>query len=161
MPYDVKNIYDVKVVLMLLSESVATRLREKGFYASQVQIDIKNFDLKSFSRQMPLEYSTNSAQIIFNTALKLFNENVEKGYAIRSLSVRASKLSKNVVEQIDLFGNNNKSLKERALESMSDNIRNRYGWASIQKGIMLTNRDLALINPTNDNSIQNIAFFKG
>lgn len=161
MPYDLDNINDIKVILMLLSESVSARLRMKSLYSSCIQLDIKRSDLSHYSRQMMLNSYTNSTEDIFNSAVKLFNENTEKDYSVRSLSVRACKLSSRDKSQLTFLPLSLNDKRAEALGKMRDKIRNRYGWASIQKAIMLTNTDLALINPTNDNSIQNIAFFRG
>lgn len=63
--------------------------------------------------------------------------------------------------QLSLIDGKTDDKKAEALGIMRDNIRKRYGWSSLQKGIMLTNRELALINPACDNSIQKIAFYRG
>lgn len=160
-PYDLIKIDDVKVILMLLSESVSTRMRNKGFYSSCIQLDIKSSDLSVFSRQTSLSAPINSAEDIFNTSLKIFKNNIHSQFCIRSLSIRATKLSKNEISQLSLFNDEKNINNNKALGEMRDKIRNKYGWSSLQKGIMLTNPDLALINPTGNNSIQNIAFFKG
>lgn len=161
MPYDLSEINDVKVILMLLSESVSARLREKKLFTSCIHLDIKRANLTTFSRQITLPYLTNSTKTIFNYALKIFNENTDMSFSIRSLSVRACKLSKKETSQLTFLNNTKITKNEKALGIMEDKIRDKYGWASLQKGIMLTNRELALINPISNDSIQKIAFFKG
>lgn len=160
-PYDLKTVEDVKVVLMLLSESVSARLRAKKLYGSCIQLDIRKSDLKSFSRQVTLEYATNSTECIFNSALNIFKREMKDSFSVRSLSVRAAKLSASSMPQISLDKKLYQPSTEILLDNMCDKIRSKYGWASIQKGLMLTNRELAYINPISDDSIQNIAFFKG
>ncbi len=146
-PYDLTKTDDVKVILMLLSERVSERMRSKGFYCSCIHLDIKNADFSSFSRQTALSSPINSAEDIFKNSLNIFKNNVHSKFSIRSLSIRASKLSKNEISQLSLFNSRKNIKNNKALGEMKDKIRNKYGRSSLQKGIMLTNPDLALINP--------------
>lgn len=160
MPFDITNYDDIKIVLMLLSESVSKRLREKNLYCSTVQLSIKFNTLESIDRQSPLDIATNSTAVIFNKALEIIDSE-EINFPIRALSVRGCNLINNVIFQESLL-RSHKSIKANIiLDNMSDNIRAEYGWASIQKGIMLVNRQLSHLNPTDDNTLQKIAFYKG
>lgn len=159
-PFDITNYDDIKIVLMLLSESVSKRLREKNLYCSTVQLSIKFNTLESIDRQSPLDIATNSTAVIFNKALEILDSE-EINFPIRALSVRGCNLINNVVFQESLL-HSYKSIKaNKILDDMSDRLRDEYGWASIQKGIMLVNRQLSHLNPTDDNTLQKIAFYKG
>ena len=160
MPFDITNYDDIKIVLMLLSESVSKRLREKNLYCSTVQLSIKFNTLESIDRHSPLDIATNSTALIFNKALEILDSE-EINFPIRALSVRGCNLINNVVFQESLL-HSYKSIKaNKILDDMSDRLRDEYGWASIQKGIMLVNRQLSHLNPTDDNTLQKIAFYKG
>ena len=43
---------------------------------------------------------------------------------------------------------------------MREEIRQEYGWNGLQKAIMLVNKRLSNLNPTDDNTLQKIAFYK-
>lgn len=158
MPFDVTNIEDVKIVLMLLSESVSKRLREKNFYATTIQLGIKFNTLESIDRQAPLNNATRSVEDIFRKALCIFvGERVS--LPVRALSVRACNLVREPLWQESLFGGYRE--ENERLDIMSEKLRNKYGWGIIQRGIMLENRKLSGLNPTDDNTLQKIAFYKG
>lgn len=158
MPFDVTDIEDVKIVLMLLSESVSKRLREKNFYATTIQLGIKFNTLESIDRQAPLNNATRSVEDIFRQALCIFaGERVS--LPVRALSVRACNLVREPLWQESLFGGYRE--ENERLDVMSEELRNKYGWGIIQRGIMLENRRLSGLNPTDDNTLQKIAFFKG
>ena len=158
MPFDVTDIEDVKIVLMLLSESVSKRLREKNFYATTIQLGIKFNTLESIDRQAHLNNATRSVEDIFRQALCIFaGERVS--LPVRALSVRACNLVREPLWQESLFGGYRE--ENERLDVMSEELRNKYGWGIIQRGIMLENRRLSGLNPTDDNTLQKIAFFKG
>lgn len=158
MPFDVTDIEDVKIVLMLLSESVSKRLREKNFYATTIQLGIKFNTLESIDRQAPLNNATRSVEDIFRQALCIFvGERVS--LPVRALSVRACNLVREPLWQESLFGGYRE--ENERLDIMSEKLRNKYGWGIIQRGIMLENRKLSGLNPTDDNTLQKIAFYKG
>lgn len=158
MPFDVTDIEDIKIILMLLSESVSTRLREKDLYASTIQLGIKFNNLETIDRQAPLNNVTRSVEDIFKKALSIFiNEGVK--LPVRALSVRTLGLVNKPLWQESIFANYRE--ENEILDIMSEKLRSKYGWGIIQRGIMLENRKLSGLNPTDDNTLQKIAFFKG
>lgn len=160
LPFDVTNRDDIKIVLMLLSESVSKRLREKNLYCSTIQLSIKFNTLESIDRQLPLEIATNSTATIFNKSLEIFDKE-EIIFPIRALSIRGCNIIDNIVFQESLLGSYKAIKMNKMLDNMIDNLREEYGWASVQKGIMLVNKKLSHLNPNDDNTLQRIAFFKG
>ena len=51
---DMETDEDVKIVLYILAESVAARLRENGFRCRTVEISLRDKDLYHFSKQVKL-----------------------------------------------------------------------------------------------------------
>lgn len=160
MPFDVTKTDDIKVVLMLLSESVAKRLREKKLYCNTVQICIKFNNLQSVDRQKGITIPSNSQETIFKTAYELYTRECVN-LPVRALSVRACNLTKEICFQQSLLKEDSIEEIYEKLDIMSDELREKYGWTSIQKAVMLTNRELSGLNPTDDNTLQKIAFYKG
>ena len=68
-PRDLDCAADVRLVLMVLSESVAARLREYGLRCSTVQISIRDNRLTSIERQQKMEQATDLARDIVRQAL--------------------------------------------------------------------------------------------
>ena len=103
-PRDLVNDLDVKIILMALSESVASRLRENGFQCKGVEISIRDNELYHFSRQCKLKRPTNITDEIVQAAYRLFKDNYRWEHPVRSLGVRGCDLvSDDMPYQLDLF----------------------------------------------------------
>ncbi|MCM1126114.1 MAG: DNA polymerase IV [Lachnospiraceae bacterium] len=92
LPKDVTDREEAARCLLLLSDSVAKRLRDAGQLAGMVSVEIKYANFRSVSHQMILPSPSNTSGIIYQTACRLFDElwNLEP---IRLLGIRSSKLS--------------------------------------------------------------------
>ena len=103
-PKDLLCDEDVKIVLYILAESVAARLRENGFRCRVVEISIRDNELFSFTRQKKIDHATNITGEIAAYAYQIFKENYNWSKPIRSVGVRGADLvTDNYWEQIDLF----------------------------------------------------------
>jgi DNA polymerase-4 len=91
-PRDLVNNQDVKLILYVLAESVAARLRKHGFKCRTVSISVRGNDLISFERQGKLSDPTFLSNDIANKAMELFKANYRWDNPIRSLGVRGSDL---------------------------------------------------------------------
>ena len=58
-PRDMETDEDVKIVLYILAESVAARLRENGFRCRTVEINVRDKELFHFSKQVKLQNASN------------------------------------------------------------------------------------------------------
>ena len=72
-PRDLTTDEDVKIIIYVLSESVAARLRENGFRCRTVEISIRDNELYSFTRQCKVHNATNITEEIAREAYRLFN----------------------------------------------------------------------------------------
>lgn len=159
-PINLSNNEQVKSIIYLLSESVAERMKKKGYYANSVSIWIKDTNLKSFERQLTLPTSTNISEDIALSAYKLFVDNYNWQLDIRALGVRASNLSEGTV-QCDIFGKSNNLAKKQKLESAIEDLRGRFGYNIIRRGNILKNDSLSSLNPHSEiHIIHPVGFFK-
>lgn len=69
---DLVNIEDVKMIVFVLAESVAARLRRHGLKCRTVAVHIRNNELFSFERQGKLPTPSFLAQDIAGKALEIF-----------------------------------------------------------------------------------------
>lgn len=146
-PRDLENDLDVKIILMALSESVASRLRENGFQCRTVEISIRDNGLYHFSRQCKLERATNITEEIVRMAYRLFKENYSWEHPIRSLGVRGCDLvSEDMPYQLNLFVNEEKREKLQKMDQVVDEIRSRFGYQSIQRAFVYQDKLLAQLN---------------
>lgn len=157
-PRDLITDTDVKITLYALCESVAERLRDHGFRCKTVQITLRDNELYSFERQLKLPIPTCTAQDIFDAAFKLYKRNHDKSKPLRSLAVRACDLIYQENIQLSLFPDRIAQQRREDLEDTIDQIRDRFGHFSIQRGIMLTDPILSNIDPKGEHIIHPVGF---
>ena len=85
-PRDLVNESDVAIVVYLLAESVAARLRDNHFKGDVVEISIRDKDLYSFTRQHKISMPTNITSEIAAVAMRLFREHYQWEKPIRSMA---------------------------------------------------------------------------
>ncbi|NLZ81872.1 MAG: hypothetical protein GX913_08775 [Clostridiales bacterium] len=159
-PRDLKNNEDVKIVLYILAESVAARLRENGFKCRVIEISIRDNELNSITRQHKIDYATNITGEIATKAYRIFKENYDWRKPIRSVEVRGSDLvNDNYWEQIDLFSSVEQRKKQMKIDKAVDTIRRRFGFYGIQRGLMYQDRILSSVNAKEDHITHPIGYF--
>jgi len=122
--------------LLELTEQVAFRLRQQGLYARTLQIKLRFSDFKTITRCMSLSAYTQTTQELWKVARRLLDTALDgKTRAIRLLGIGASNLSRQsgVSEQADLFASHEQE-KQREIDQLADEIRNRFGTVSIRRG---------------------------
>lgn len=157
---DLLNDEDVKIIIYVLAESVAARLRENGFRCRVVEISIRDKDLFSFSRQRKIGNATNITEEIAVEAYKLFKESYDWRKPIRSVGVRGADLvNDNYWEQIDLFCDFQMREKHMKMDAAVDDIRRRFGFYSIQRGLMFQDNVLSAVNAKEDHTVHPHGYF--
>lgn len=160
-PRDLVNDLDVKIILMALSESVASRLRENGFQCKVIEISIRDNELYHFSRQCKLKRPTNITDEIVQAAYRLFKDNYRWEHPIRSLGVRGCDLvSDDMPYQLDLFMSEQKREKLEKMDQVVDEIRARFGYQSIQRAFVYQDRLLAQLN-AREHTVHPQGYFHG
>lgn len=160
-PRDLVNDLDVKIILMALSESVASRLRENGFQCKVVEISIRDNELYHFSRQCKLKRPTNITDEIVQAAYRLFKDNYRWEHPIRSLGVRGCDLvSDDMPYQLDLFISEQKREKLEKMDQVVDEIRARFGYQSIQRAFVYQDKMLAQLN-AREHTVHPQGYFHG
>ena len=161
-PKDLLCDEDVKIVLYILAESVAARLRENGFQCRVVEISVRDNELFSFTRQKKIDHATNITGEIAAYAYQIFKENYNWSKPIRSVGVRGADLvTDNYWEQIDLFSSVEKREKQMKMDSAVDEIRRRFGFYSIQRGLMYRDRILSAVNAKEEHTVHPHGYFSG
>jgi len=123
--YDIETMEEALKILLSLTESSATRLRESNSLCGLVVVSIKTNEFTYYSHQKPLNNFTDSTNIIFEGIKEAFKEGW-KGEKIRQLGVRLTKLCSNEYYQETLFDFENTE-KQRKLDKTLDTLRNKYG----------------------------------
>jgi DNA polymerase-4 len=156
---DLVNEEDVKLIMYVLAESVAARLRKHGLKCTTVAISVRDKELSSFERQGKLLTPSFLSGDIAQKAMELFKANYKWDKPIRSLGVRGADLvTDNGHIQMSLFKDNKIEIED--MERTIDDIRRRFGQYSIQRCAMLLDRPLTGFNPKDDHVIHPISFFR-
>lgn len=151
---------DVKIIIYAMAESVAARLRENGFRCRVVEISIRDSELISFTRQRKISNATNITEEIAKEAYALFRENYNWSNPIRSVGVRGAELVNDYYwEQLELFVDAEKREKQMKVDEAVDDIRRRFGYYSIQRGLMYQDKILSAVNAKEDHTVHPHGFF--
>lgn len=158
-PRDLKNNEDVKAMCYMLAESVGTRLRSHGMKCLTVRLSIRESDLKSHEHQQKLDIPTDSTVTIANIAYKIFTEVYDWHIPVRSIGIRGCELcGEKTPIQLSVFDNEiafrNKNEK---IDKTVDNIRKRFGYTSLQRGIVMCDKRLTGAN-VKDDSVMRCSF---
>ena len=159
-PRDLENDLDVKIVLYVLAESVGARLRENGFRCRVVEISVRDNELFCFTRQRQIDHATNVTGEIAEEAYRIFLENYDWSRPIRSVGVRGSDLvNDNYCEQLDLFSTVEYREKRLRADEAIDSLRKRFGYHSVQRGLMHCDKALSRLNAMEDHVVHPHGYF--
>ena len=153
-PRDLENETDVSIVVYLLAESVSARLRENHFVGDVIEISVRDNELHSFTRQRKVSMPTNITSEIGSYAMQIFKENYNWNKPIRSIGVRVADLMTDTMPvQLDLFNNQERRERQHKMDIAVDEIRRRFGYYSIQRGMMYQDRRLSCVNAKDDHTV--------
>lgn len=159
-PRDLENNEDVKIILFVLADSVARRLREQGFKARIVCISMRDNTLSCFTRQHAMKQYTNITSEIAQQGMELFKSNYRWYKPIRSIGISVTDLiSDTICTQTDLFSDERNRERKERLDSTTDWLRRRFGTSSIQPAVLLTDRQLSGFDPKRDHTIHPVGYF--
>ncbi len=130
--------------LLTLAESVGHSLRVSHEMATLVCLEIKYSSFKSVSHQMLLDTPSASSEVLYRTALLLFDALWDSS-PIRLLGLRTSKLvPEDTPVQLSLFDlakPQPSNEKQRKLDAALDDIRGRFGSSAVVRGSMLPEKN--------------------
>ena len=145
LPRDYHRQSDIELVFREMAEQVAIRLRREKKKTQLVSIHAsysKQEQLPSIHCQRKIEPTNSTAQLA-KEVIQLFRSHYQGG-AIRQIGVFYGKLVEESFQLISLFGDPEQTQKEEALQETIDHIRDRFGFASLQKGSALLENSRAL-----------------
>ena len=145
LPKDITDREEVKRWLYALSESVAARQRAADVgRANTVHITVRNERFETFSWQTKVSPTALCGDIA-KTAFELFCKQYPLGAKVRLLGVSVSGFDYHI-EQLTLDemldGEASYGKKERAEDAIAK-IREKYGYAAMQRGVVMTDEKLS------------------
>ncbi|MGX7243650.1 Y-family DNA polymerase [Enterococcus quebecensis] len=125
---------EIEVVIREMADQVAARLRKANCQTECVHLSIGfskavKREGTGFSRQMKVPL-TNSSRMLIDYCLMIFRQHWH-GEEVRHIGITYSKLNYNTYVQLDLFHEPDEQLKERNLDQLIDEIRQRFGYVSL------------------------------
>jgi len=132
---------DIRAGINMLSASVCARLRRRGVLAGNVQVQIKDPDLRVIQRQKTLEVPTHLQREISEIAFSLVEGN-RNGRAVRLLGISCSDLvpEGEAVTQMSIFDGSDGADREKQekIEDAMASIKKKLGKDSIVLGFRKT-----------------------
>ena len=161
-PRDLVCDEDVRLMLYLLAESVATRMRDLAARCLVVELCVRDTGLLSFTRQRKLEVPTCSSAEIAQVAFELFQANYRWEKPVRSIGVRGAELVEaDAGVQTSLLNDDAKREKWERIDAAMDHLRQRYGYMSIRRAVTCADPQLGRINPKDDHTVHPVGYFGG
>jgi DNA polymerase IV len=159
-PRDLTTDEDVWLMLVLLSESVAMRMRDLGSKCNVVEIYVRDNELSGFTRRRKLDNPTNVSIEIARIAFDLFKRNYSWPKPLRGIGVRGADLCPaDCAVQLGFFSNEEKREKLEHIDKAVDTLRQRYGYRSVQRAVVYTDPVLGGINAYDDHNIHPVGYF--
>ena len=103
-------------------------------------MQLRTSEFKDFSHQKKLSSATANTKDIYSTAKELLSEMYKEGTPIRLVGVRVDNLVEENEVQISLFGNTEEEKKQEKLDSVVDQLKQKYGYNSITRAREITLR---------------------
>jgi DNA polymerase-4 len=139
---DMTSEADIWKTIVALSDQVATRLRRYKLVGSTIQIHVRDTELTTYERQQHLLAPTDSADEISRVSMDLFRRSYDWKKPVRSLGVRAAQVSgTDQKRQISLFEKDYETDENKAVATVVDTLRMRFGKDIIRKGVQLAGGD--------------------
>jgi DNA polymerase-4 len=161
-PRDLRSNEDVHLMLLLLAESIASRMRELSSRCTVVEVYVRDVELFSFTRQRRLCVPTCSSAEIAQVAFDLFQKNYRWLKPIRSIGVRGSGLiDASSGRQMSLYQDDIKRDKWERIDATVDELRMEYGYMSIRRATTMADPLLGRINPKDDHTVHPVGYFGG
>ena len=123
LPHTYSREEELSKILYRLCEKVGRRLRNNGFEASGINLNITYKDWVRFQQSRKLSQPIFSSSDIYLQSMKILG-NIKNLKQVRNLAVSVFNLSKSIYQQQDLFENQR---KKASLTQALDEINNKYG----------------------------------
>lgn len=157
---DLKDNADVEMVIYMLADSVAARMRESGMeQARTVHIYATAADLKGYRKQGKLPRPTGNLTEIGSLAFKLFKEIYPWHEYVRGVGVSVTDFYFGP-QQLDMFDSFGKDEKQKKLDAAIDKIRRKYGNNIIQLASVYKEPKLKELDIKGEHVIHPYSFFK-
>ncbi len=136
--HDVENERQAWQTLLMLSDSVSSRLRRQKLRCRTVEVALRGTDLRWETHRMRLRYASDVTTELASCALELVRQSHDFTSPLRSMGLRGLELvHAGEEEQMDMFIDYVNLNKQRGIDAAVDGIRAKYGADSICRASLL------------------------
>jgi len=121
--------------IRLLSEMVATRLREQNLVSATVHLWLNGPEISNFGAQKTYQAQTSDGYEIYQRTVKIMTKSFLKNPKIRAIGVTCSSLSEGIYQPLL-----SEEIRREGLIKALDRINNRFGEGSIYPAITTLTR---------------------
>lgn len=135
---DVENERQAWRTLLMLSDSVSSRLRRQKLRCRTVEVALRGTDLRWETHRIRLRYASDVTTELASCALELVRQSHDFTSPLRSMGLRGLELvHAGEEEQMDMFIDYVNLNKQRGIDAAVDGIRAKYGADSICRASLL------------------------
>ena len=157
---DLRTMEDAKMIVWVLAESVAARMREQGFVGRTVRVSLRDDRLASCTRQAVMERPTDLAAEITAAAVGILAEEWRERRPLRTMGVSVTDFShNNIPVQLDLFTDQPHRERLGRMEAAVDDLRRRFGPYAVRRAVLLQDQALTGFSPKEDHVIHPYSYF--
>ncbi len=159
---DMENMEQTRLVLRLLSESVASRMRDENVIGNVVSLMFRDKSLAWYQVQRKLNYYTDNSEDILDEACDLLQQRYDFSQPLRQITVSMQvKSRKDHIQQMSLesITQEMKRDKKRQVDVLMDDLRNKYGFSSIKKCSNLLDKPFSEENVKGDHVVYPKGYF--
>ena len=157
-PRDLSSDEDVRILLTMLADTVASRLRKHSLKASGISLSVRSSELRTSEKQCSLGKATDCTKTVFKEAYRLFSSSFSDMLqgGIRSMGIRCFALSPaGTGIQLSMFDTDRERLEKLSkIDRTVDAIRKRYGKHALDSGVILRNPSLAGIKSCDETAMR-------
>ena len=136
LPQDLNAPAEADTTLLALCESVGGRLRMDGRTARVVTVQLVDNAFRRKSHQVTLRDPTNSTDVLYRTARGLLRQ-AWPDRPVRLVGVTAERTGTDNFEQLDLFSDPARRVKQEKLDRAADALRARFGEDAVLRAKLL------------------------
>ncbi|MBE6592615.1 MAG: DNA polymerase IV [Ruminococcaceae bacterium] len=130
---DVTSFEEACAILLSLADVTAARMRSDGARAYCVGVTIRDNGFRDSSHQRRLENATDITSEIFAVCRSLFSELWDRKTPLRLLGISLTNVTEEADAQLSFFDDEKRD-RARAIDKAVDEIRTKYGSATITRG---------------------------
>lgn len=136
---DLTTIPQIEQILHAISENVGISLRKEKKYTSVIAVQLKDKYFKNYTHQRKLKNPTNLTSEIYQVSCELLKE-MWDDIPVRLVGIHLDQLTEVANHQVSLFEDFDARTKNNELETVVDQIKEKYGITSIGKASLLDNK---------------------